>query len=274
MKARKFRKYFGFVKADILITYSYKFKMYGWLIGSCLTVAMTCVLWYAIFKQSTTAVINGFTFYEMITYAITSQLVIQLVASSQSFWIISDDIRKGTIAINLTKPINYRTRLLSESFGAFVGAFIFLFIPLYLICIISLYFGANAPIPTWYNVLYFLVSIVISLSILDAFNFLIGQLAFFTGAEFGIMIMKDTILSFLSGAMITISFFPDWLALTLRILPFASITEMPVFFLMNRYTPVEGITNLCIALGWAIVLNAISYFSYSKIAKHVISTGG
>lgn len=274
MRRNPFKTYKGFVKGYIASTLAYKYQIFGWVLGSFLTAIITCVLWYAIFEQSSDAVINGYTFKEMLLYVITTKVVVSLTTSSQSFYDIGEDIRMGNIAITLTKPINYRARFLFNTFGSYIANFFIVFLPLYIITLLTLHFGFGCEIPLWYNFFFFFISSILSCILYDAFNFLIGQIAFYTGALFGVMLIKDSVLSFLSGGLIPLAFLPIWAQETLRILPFSSLTETPIYMLMNNYLPLDSLCKIGIQFGWVILFEIICYVSNRRIIKRVTSAGG
>ena len=197
-----------------------------------------------------------------------------LTTSTQTFFDIGEDIRMGNIAITLTKPVNYRYKFLADTFGSLMVNFLVVFLPLYTISLLVLHFGFGADLPTWYNLIFFAISALLSCFLLDAFNFLLGQLAFFTGALFGLMLIKDTVLSFLSGGMIPLVFLPQWIQNTLRILPFSSLTETPIYILLNKYEWSGSLLKIAIQIGWVIVFEFICYISNKTLIKHVTSVGG
>jgi len=274
MKLNLFRKYRGFIKAGMLDTFAYKFQIYGWLIGDILSLAITCILWFTIYQQSTEAIINGMSFKQMITYVINIKIISQIVFCSQSFFNEGMDIREGSIAINLTKPLNYRYKLLTQTCGTFIANFILFFVPLYVVGTLILYFGFGCDLPQWYNVLFFFVSAILSAIIYDSINFMIGQSAFFTGSLFGIMIIKDTIINFLAGSLIPLNFLPNWTQIVLRVLPFSSALETPTFILLNYYTPLDSLYKILIQLAWVIALEIIVNLINRGMIKHVVSAGG
>ena len=105
-----------------------------------------------------------------------------------------------------------------------------------------------------------------SLLILDTIDFMFAQFSFFTGASFGLMLLKSAIIQFFSGALIPFSFYPSWAQVILNLLPFASTLSSP--------TLIGSLQVLGLQLFWCIVLCLLSTFIYSKSCKHVISVGG
>ncbi|MDD3171505.1 MAG: ABC-2 family transporter protein [Bacilli bacterium] len=274
MKQNPFKKYFAFIKGGILQAFSYKFSIFGWIIGDFIQILILCFLWIAVYKYSPTTEINGFTMPLMLTYLISARIVSQLVFSGDSFWQIGEDIRYGYIANNLIRPINYRKRLMAMDIGSFCGVMIIAFLPVYIISITVLHFVIGVSFPTWYNIILFLISSLASLLIISSFNFIIGQLAFYTGALFGIGIIKNEFMMFLSGGYLPIAFFPEQFQTVLNILPFTSILQTPNFIIMGSYTVPDALIKIIIQFGWVVVFNLLAALTFKGTIKHVTSVGG
>lgn len=140
MILRKFRKYFAFAKAGILDRLAYKFCTFGWLLGDLVSLVILYYLWFAIYKNSPTELINGKNFKDMITYLILARITASLVFSSISFFAIGYDIYEGNIALTLIKPLNYRMSILFSSLGNFLATLVILFIPLFALATLILHF--------------------------------------------------------------------------------------------------------------------------------------
>lgn len=274
MRPDKFKKYLAFTKAGILDGFAYKFSAFGWLLGDIISLLILFFLWQAVYKNSPTEAINGMTFHEMIAYLIFARVATSLAFSSISFWIIGDDIYEGNIAISLIRPINYRYRLLSSSFGVFVSTSILMFIPLWTLSMILLNIIIGIPIPGIGTHLLFILSILLSFVIADSLNFLIGEIAIFTNALFGLMIIKNITFAFLSGSLLPSSYFPDWLSNILKFLPFQSMIEKPIMIFLERLTPHEIISSFLVQILWIVILGFLCNLSFNRLKKRVVSVGG
>lgn len=274
MRQNTFKKYFAFSKAGILDGFAYKFSALGWLLGDMISLLILFFLWQAIYKNATSDMINGMTFKQMIAYLIYARVATTLVFSSISFWIIGDDIYEGNIAISLIRPINYRYRLLASSFGVFLSTAILLFIPLFVLSIALLNLTLGIPIPSLVNIILFLLSAILSFIIADSLNFLMGEIAIFTNALFGLMIIKNIVFSFLSGGLLPSSFFPIWLNTILKFLPFQSMIEKPIMMFLGRLNTQEIIISFLIQIMWIIILSIICNASFNRLKKRIVSAGG
>lgn len=254
--------------------FAYKFSIIGWILGDFISVIITASLWIAVYKNSSTQVINGFDLPTMLVYLITIKVVSHLVYSSNSFWNVGEDIREGNIALQLIRPISYRNRLLAADIGSYLGSFIISFLPIFIVGIVLLIFVFNINIITWYGVILFIISSFLALVLYSIFNFVIGQLAFFTGSLFGIFMIKQEFFFFLAGGLIPLSFFPSWARTILNFLPFQSLLETPTFIMMNMIEPLEILKRMGLQVLWIIIFLILSTLCFRTAVKHLSSNGG
>lgn len=274
MKQNRFSKYIAFIKGGLIETFVYKYQILGWILGDFIQVLITVSLWLAVYENSPNEEINGFTLPMMLSYLIIIKVVSHLVYCSNAFWSVGEDIREGNISIQLVRPLSYRNRILSSDIGSYIANIIITFIPLFIISSTVLYFTLDVPFPSVINVILFLISSFMSFLIFSLFSFLLGQLAFYTGALFGLFILKDELTFFLSGGLIPLSFFPEVIQKIMNFLPFSSILETPTFILTNRYEPTEILIKLAIQLIWVVVFFILSDLSFKRASRRLQTTGG
>ena len=129
---RKINKYIPFFKAGIKTFLVYKAQTFMWLFISVVEIFFVFFLYQAIYKNNVdgmNAVINGFTFYEILLYA-SSSFVFGFALSDDVSERIYQDVKEGTVVNSLTKPVSYRLRQLFTSLGGSIIQFIFVAIPL------------------------------------------------------------------------------------------------------------------------------------------------
>ena len=117
---RTLRLYLPFSKAGVKVELAYKAQIVMWLIISLIETIFVVFLYGAIYRNSENgmdSVINGFSFYDMVLYMITSFFFTFIMGSGDTSYEIATDIREGTIANTLTKPVSYRLRHLFTYFG-------------------------------------------------------------------------------------------------------------------------------------------------------------
>ena len=124
--------YLPFSKAGIKIELAYKAQIVMWIVISFIQCFFVLFLYQAIYRNSEngmSSVINGFTFYDMVLYMITSFFFSFIMGSGDTSYEIWTDIKEGTIANTLTKPVSYRLRHLFTYFGVLVFDYIVIIVP-------------------------------------------------------------------------------------------------------------------------------------------------
>ena len=124
--------YLPFSKAGIKIELAYKAQIVMWIVISFIQTFFVLFLYNAIYRNSPegiNSVINGFTFYDMVLYMITSFFFSFVMGAGDTSYDIWTDIKEGTIANTLTKPVSYRLRHLFTYLGVLVFDYIIIIIP-------------------------------------------------------------------------------------------------------------------------------------------------
>ena len=128
MKGMKgIRPYLPFARNVFQRLISYKANAIIFMFGDFLMLSVTYYLWKAIYGSTTEKVLNGFTFEEMIIYLFISFLTSVMISVDISHD-ISREVKDGSIAINLVRPINYEMRMLFQGLGSILYNFIIIFV--------------------------------------------------------------------------------------------------------------------------------------------------
>ena len=78
----------------------------------------------------------------------------------------------------------------------------------------------------------------------------------------------------LSGAMIPLWFFPEWLRNAMYCLPFVYMYQEPLSIYIGKYTPAECLIKLGIQLAWLVGLAVIFMFAQKRATSRVLVQGG
>lgn len=268
-----FKTYWPFAINEIKTNFAYKGSFYLFILSRVLGIFISYFLWMAIYGSSTSQTLGSLTQNEMIVYIFMSYVATGLIAIS-----ISGDIGfhvvEGSIASNMIKPIDYRSSLLFKAIGAMIYRF---FVPSLFIWIgleTYKFFILKVPFTGISNIILFLISCILSFLIYVFFDFCFGMLAFYTTYIFGMAIAKNAIMSFLTGQLIPLSFFPAAAQKIFDYLPFSSMNYVPVMIYLGKYNGNE----LLFALGrqalWVILLFGLGSLLWSRITKRLIVLGG
>jgi len=125
-----------------------------------------------------TGVLGGMTRNEMVIYVFMAYVTASMVNISISKT-VSDDIVKGTVSMNLIKPIDYRMSLIARAVGDMIyqfllpGVFIWIGLEIYRVQVLGEEM-VNITI-----LLCYLISVAMSFLIYVLFDFCFGMIAFF-----------------------------------------------------------------------------------------------
>lgn len=265
--------YTPFIKSVLKDNLAYKGTFYLYILCKILCVFITYYLWKAIFLSSDNASLGGFTDIEMVAYIFMSFVCSNIVFISMTTK-IGNDVMDGSIAINLIKPISYKLKLLSESFGEMVyklifpSLFIWVGIEYYKFCTMENYRFLLS------NALLFLLSSFLGFIIYFLFEFCFGMLAFYSTYVWGMEIIKNSILTFLTGQLIPLTFFPDTIQKIFDYFPFALMNYAPVMIYLGKFNSSKIMFLIVKQLVWIVLLEIFSYRLWKRITKRISILGG
>lgn len=205
-------------------------------------------LWRAIYDGREQ--LAGMTWDQMKAY-----LLITFMANSLLSWYsetaISNKVLDGSVAVDLLKPLDFQKARLAETIGTSI---VESGIAIVILSVLMLTM-TNIPVPhsimTW---MLFLLSLFGSLTVKFCIVYMAGLLCFWSTGSFGIVWSRIAITNLLSGAMVPLSFFPDWLEKLSLYLPFQSIVHTPASIFMERMDVWEAAQWIALQWVWAIAL--------------------
>lgn len=273
-----FRRYKPFFRTGAMNLLAYKFQMIMWLVISALQVACIFFLWDGVYKSSTTEVINGYTFEQMIVYMAFVNVASFVVLGGDTMWTIVREIKNGTIAMSFVKPISYRVRFIFSTLGDTTMLICLFGIPCFTILYVVFALIGFITVPVWWmlllQILLFAVSALLAMLLWDCVNYICGILCFYTTAGWGLSNLKDTVIRFLSGSLIPLAFFPTWAEKLLLYSPFAGLSQNPVLILLGRYSLTQSLQFIGLSFAWWIVLEGLAWLLFNKASKKVTVQGG
>ena len=272
------KKYIPFFKAGMMEELSYKAAIYSWVVISILQLACILFLWSAVYANAEGSAINGFTFEQMIVYFIFTNIFAFVCLESSTLGMIDDEIKDGTIAISFIKPISYRIRFMATAFGANMARAIILGIPAYIVAFIILsvmgYVKLGTPMVFLIRILLFLICTILAIVLNDCINYICGILCFYTTAAWGLNQTKNVVINFFSGVFIPLTFFPGVFGNICRLLPFAGLTQNPVYILMGTASVEQSVQFILRNLFWWIGFEIVAKLLFLHASKRVTVQGG
>ena len=275
---KKYKPFFRAASMDIM---AYRFNILMWVIVTIFEVACLVFLWLAVYSSSEggiDSIINGFTYKEMIVYVVLTTIFGFVTFSSETLWTINNDIKQGTIGNYVIKPISYRGKFVASNLGAFATFACLFGIPLYAIAI-SVFAGIGfLPISSGWDFVghlgLFVIAGVLACLLNDAIGYIFGVLCFYTSSGWGLNSLKTTIVSFLSGALLPLSFFPPIFRDIVSYMPFAGMSQNPILILMMKYDYLQSLQVIGISIAWLILLEVLAKLLFNHAIKKVTVQGG
>ncbi len=211
--------------------------------------------------------VAGFTVGEALAYVWITQALIMVVAIWGT-WDIALGVRSGEIYADLFKPFNYYAYWLSRDLGRAACFALIRFVPTLLFGAVTFDLALPTDLQTWTG---FTAATVLAVVVSFAIRFMLNLSAFWLTDVQGIRSLQLSLLSFLSGFLIPLSFFPPLLLLLAQALPFRAMMMVPVDVLLG-HEPI--ITALALQASWAVTLSIAALGLLQLALRKVVIQGG
>ena len=186
---------------------------------------------------------------EVITYFVLCQVTFMLMP----FWGNSSDItnaiKDGSVALQLTKPVDFQTYWFMDECGRSGYYLLMRGAPTFLIgCLLF-----QVAIPQQPAVfIAFAVSLLLSIFLSIAITVTIFSSAFWTLDTTGIATISGAVIMLFSGMLVPISLWPDGLAGVARWLPFDGLIDVPFSIYLGKRMGGEAWVAISRQLGWSL----------------------
>ena len=262
------RSYLAVAEATLLRAMTYRLQFWVTFLGQCLTVTLFVGFWQAVYQGRTS--LAGLDARQTISYIILAQLLLPLngwTVVSGLGWIIRD----GSIATELARPLDLQLRFYVEGLASVALILVQQALPIGLLAAIFYGFRLTLDPFVWAA---FAVSLLLGISISFLFDWLVGCLAFFTTEVWGLMILRNGITTFFSGALIPLVMLPAGLRSVAYALPFGQTVYQPLSLLAG-ITPVQSAPRLILVqLLWLMGLGVVARLAFQAAVRHVTVQGG
>lgn len=248
----------------------YRWNFLLGLISFIFPLTIQVFLWSGVFKNSQVDTVYGYSYYQMLSYAVLAVLVSRLVSGGLE-WEVMDDIKNGGLNKFIVKPIGYmKYRIccfLGHKSANFIIIYSFIFLVLFLF---HSFFGFSTGIM---NVFIFTLSIILSIMLNFFLYFSLAGFAFWINEAGAIFIILGVVVNIISGGIFPLDIFGDKVLQVFRLFPFQYTIYFPVNVLCGRLHIEEMIFGLLIQLVWLVMLFCISNFVWKMGRKRYTAVG-
>ena len=214
--------------------------------------------------------IAGLSLTDAITYTGLSQATIACL-SFFGWWDVMDSVDSGDVAADLLKPMGYYAFWLAKDLGRAVASFLVRGVTI--IIAYGLIFDLTTPQTTtqWaFAVLALMFSLLVSFS----WRFLINLPAFWIPNARGIGRFGFTLMWFLSGFLMPLSFLPDCFERLCHLTPFPAMVSTVIEIYLGKLTGPDLLQALGMQLAWVIVLFAAGQVVLRAGVRKLVIQGG
>jgi ABC-2 type transport system permease protein len=263
--------YLGFVSGTFQKMLAYRLRYYTGIVSYLIYVAINYFIWKAVYADRPPGtLLDGYDFVGMTTYVSIGWI-------ARSFYFnnvdreIGDQVQKGEIALALARPVSYQATILAGAIGE--GTFRFFCFTVPVAVVIFLIFPVAAPASALHAAA-FVVSIWLALLLLTHLNFLVGMCAFPLKSIDGVMRAKHYLLEILSGLLLPLAMFPNWLKSLSRWLPFQQISFVPTSIWLGKLQGQELALALARQALWVLLFAATCAFVWRRVTSRLTIQGG
>jgi ABC-2 type transport system permease protein len=224
-------------------------------------------LWRVTFSASGTERLGGLTLAQMLWYLAMTEAI--TTSRQRVSTAVDQDVRTGTIAIHLLRPLSYPLYRLWTDVGERGVSF-----SLRLIVASTIAFVFVGPIPfSASGLLLFALSILMAFLLDFLAFFTIGLCAFWLEDTSGLFLIYSRITMILGGMLIPIELFPDAFQPILRALPFSSVVYGPARMFVQ---PDAGfLLDLLVRQGIAVIMFiGLVALVYRMALRQINANGG
>ncbi|WP_027094135.1 ABC transporter permease [Cohnella thermotolerans] len=260
--------YLDFIRIRFLMMLAYRVNYYSGIVIYAINIGAYYFMWKAIYGSAET--LGGFTVAQMTTYIAVSWM-------ARAFYFnnldreISNEIRDGSVAVQMTRPISYLMVKMMQGFGEGLFRLLLFMAPGMIVAI--LIFPVSLPTDPLRWAMFF-VMIWFSFLINSQLNILTGLFAFFVENNEGLMRLKRVLIDLLSGVILPMTFFPGWARAILDWLPFQAITYLPGSVFTGRLSGGDAWNALLVQFVWFAALIVPIWLMWRAARKRLFVQGG
>jgi ABC-2 type transport system permease protein len=207
---------------------------------------------------------------QVITYIWLGQALLLLVM----FYVdpeIAAMIRSGAVASELVRPVDLYGFWFARCFVARAAPTLMRCVPIFLIA--GLFLRLRAPASAGAGTL-FVVSTLLGLVLASAMVTLITTTLLWTISGEGVSRLAPPLIFMLSGLVIPLPMFPDWMQGMIRALPFRALVDTPFRIYVGHLIGAELVVSLVHQVFWTAAFIMLGRWVLARVMHRVVIQGG
>ncbi len=240
------------------------------VLSTLFTLAVQVFLWKSLYATAPGAMeVSGDA---MVSYFIIGSAINLFLRNADTTWQVSQDVKKGTIATSLCRPVPYPLQTLAGAAGGCVFSLLFTAVPL--AAAGALLFHLQAPASPIAAGLAFVV-VLAALLMYFLLWLITGMISFWVGEmPWALPSFINAFIWFFSGSTIPLWIYPSWLRRVADVLPGRFAFDLPLSLYIGRITPAEGLAGLGMEMVWIACLALGAYGVWRAGTRKLAIQGG
>lgn len=226
------------------------------------------LLWGVIFR--TKEKVGAFTFHGMLSYYIVSSFLSQLEMSDGISREIHDRIRNGTFSKYIVIPVGIERHFMAMELGVvlFYLAFDFMAAVVWIFVFrIQFVFAAE-----WWIIVCAVIMAVLGMVFMVQLNFLLGLLTLKYQGIGTFLMIKNNLVSLVTGSIVPLALFPEVVISIMRVLPFYYVTYLPAMLFTGMCRD-EVFTGIVVIGCWCMVIQFMINVVWKKYFRNYDGVG-
>ena len=248
----------------------YKSSFWMEALGTGLLLVIQVCLWNSIEVTGNQELANHIGNDRIIAYVTLTQLAMFLISGNYTVTFLSERVRKGSILIDLLRPVQLMFITLSVELGRGAVRLLYFILPNLLFAILIL--KVDFSLATGTHFLYFLLSFALAYLLSFQLSYLVGICSLWIGNIWGVKAFYDALVVVLGGSVVPIILYPEWVKALTQYFPFQSIFYTPFSYLSNLPPVVSH--PILLQFAWLIGVWIFNAAFTKTITKKAVLQGG
>ena len=218
--------------------------------------------------------VGGFDARDVVTYSFATQALIVPIAifgAGGSSIDLADRIRTGDVVIDLYRPLDFQGYWLAQDLGRATQGLVTRGVASFVAGFLA--FALVVP-TTPAGVAAATVTLVLAVVVSFAFRYLVALGSFWLVDDRGLVLIGGILAMFLSGFLVPVTFFPEWLQAVAGASPFPAMVQLPVEVFLGQHEGAGLARVVAVQLTWAAVLLGAGRALGALAVRKVVVQGG
>jgi ABC-2 type transport system permease protein len=257
-----------FARMGFLDMLAYRMRYYTGVVNYFLSVTVYYFIWKAVFAANQN--FGGFRFEEMITYVVVGWIIRSFYFNNID-WDLGMNILEGKVSMEMLRPVNLPSTYIGRALGEAAFRSVLLAAPTTVLLV--LIFPVQPPKDAA-HLAAFLASLIGSVFLVAAVNFIVGSCAIELQSIQGLLRFKFWMQELLSGLLVPLSLFPSPLREISSWLPFEHIGYTPLMIYLGKLEWSHTGRVLAVEWLWIIALLAFCNWFWNRLSRRITIHGG